>query len=107
MYPDNYQEMDVEEQKGHWSMVLSRGMRWAGEDGYEEISIFDEKLINDLRAFDSNIDALLPEILTGLAVMEMENPKAFMEEVNSRMKTSFEVDKEFLKEHFPNMVENQ
>ena len=104
MYPQNYKEMDQEERKHHWSAVFTRAMRWAGEDGNDEISIFDEKLIRDLRIFDANIDLLMPEVLTGLAVMEMESPNAFLAKINSRMRTSFEVDQVFLKEKFPNML---
>lgn len=101
MYPENYTEMSAEEKKAHWTAVLYRGMRWAGEGGDEEISIFDKKLISDLRAFDHEVDEYLPQVLSGLAVSQMERPDSFLAKVNGKMGTCYEVDWIFLEKSFP------
>lgn len=88
MYPDNYSKMNHAERSRHWVAVLHRGMRWAGEDGYEEVSIFDEALLDNLRSFDPDIDGLLPEVLTHLAHMELEDPAEFVAKVCARMNSS-------------------
>jgi len=100
MYPENYSEMGQEERLNHWSKVLYNGMRWAGEDGKEEISIFDQKLIRDLRTFDSSIDAILPTVITQLAVMWLEEPEEFVSKVNEQCNTAYTVDISYLNGRF-------
>lgn len=101
MYPDNYREMTKDERKGHWSAVLYRAMRWAAEDGHDEESIFDKKLISELRSFDRDIDEYMPEVLSGLSVSQMEEPTIFLSRLNSQMGTEYKVDWKFLAKQFP------
>lgn len=83
--------MNHAERSRHWTAALYRGMRCAAEDGYDEVSIFDEALLNNLRNFDPDIDELLPEVLTHLAHMELDDPAEFVAKVNARMNISYGV----------------
>lgn len=88
--PDDYAQMNDDKRVAHWSAYLGRGMRWAGEDGYDEISILDANEIARLRAADPDIDRLMPPILAVLAKMWMEPIDAFFMRVNKQMGTAFE-----------------
>jgi len=89
--PHGYLAMSKEDKIAHWSGYLYRGMRWAGEDGCDEISILDEKEIARLRAADPDIDLLMPYVLLNLARMWMEPIESFVARVNKQMGTHFEV----------------
>lgn len=101
MYPESYAEMNSEEKKAHWSAVLYRAMRWAGEDGHDETSIFDKQLISDLRAFDHEVDRYMPQVLSELAVSQMEQPDRFFAKVNKQMGTYYQVDRKYLAKKLP------
>ena len=89
--PHGYVEMSKNDKVAHWSGYLYRCMRWAGEDGCDEISILDEREIARLRAADRNIDQLMPYVLLNLARMWIEPVESFVARVNKQMGTNFEV----------------
>ena len=45
MLRSNYPEMTAEEKTAHWVAVIYRQMRWIGEDGVDEIKVFDQRLM--------------------------------------------------------------
>lgn len=84
----------------YWVAELYRQMRWAGEDGHEESSIFTPSLLAGMRAHDPDIDALMSPILTRLARMWLEPPEDFLKNVNARLGSSYVVDPVIAKEKF-------
>ncbi len=50
MLPAGYSDMDHDGKVRHWVQHLYRAMRWAGEDGHDEISILDRQEIEHLTA---------------------------------------------------------
>ena len=84
----------------HWAGLLYRQMRWAGEDGCEETSIFDRNLLQQMRQDEPDIDALMPSILTYLARMWREEPLAFVGRINAQLGTAYAVDEVIAKSQF-------
>jgi hypothetical protein len=83
--PSNYHEMSEDDQVSYWSAYIYRGMRWAGEDGYDEISILDRKELVKWKTLDPTIERLLPKVLESLAVMWQQPKDAFISRVNKQM----------------------
>lgn len=89
MLPQNYQEMSENERVAHWVAYIYRGMRWAGEDGHDEISILDCKELEKWKTLDPQIETIMPKILEGIAKMWMQTTDAFFQRVNKQMGASF------------------
>ena len=100
MLPPDYDTWDRNEKVRHWTGNLYRYMRSAGEDGHEEISIFDAALLDRLRRADPTIDTLMPSILTYIARMWLEEPAGFVARANGSMGTLFPVDADIVKMRF-------
>ncbi len=96
MLPSNYPEMTAEEKTAPWVAVIYRQMRWAGEDGVDEIKVFDQRLMGLLRANEPEIESLMPSMLTRLSAMWLEAPAVFLGKVNARLGTSYEVDESII-----------
>lgn len=94
MLPNDYAEMTRADKITHWAGVIHRHMRWIGESGKDEMTVFDRELLEDLRSADAEIDALMPAILTYAARMWLEAPAAFVGAANAGMGTSYPVDEE-------------
>jgi hypothetical protein len=92
MLPSGYLGMSREERIGYWVAMIYRQMRWAGEDGNDELSVFEQRLVGLLKGDEPEIDSLMPSILTYLSRMWLEAPAAFLGKVNARLGTSYEVD---------------
>ena len=89
MLPSNYHEMSENDQAAHWIGYIYRGMRSAGEEGYDEISILDRKELGKWKALDPQLENLLPKILEILADMWQVPKEAFFQRVNDQMGTDF------------------
>lgn len=89
MLPENYHDMSENDQAAHWVGYIYRGMRWAGEDGYDEISILDRKELEMWKKLDPTIERLMPIILEGLAGMWLQPKDAFFQRVNEQMGSQF------------------
>jgi hypothetical protein len=92
MLPHGYAQMSRDDRVAHWVGWIHRGMRWTGESGTDELAVFEPALLDRLRADDSDIDALMPTILTYLARMWGESPAAFLGQANARMGSRYPVD---------------
>ena len=88
----NYNALSYDDRVSHWTGVFYRQMRWAGEDGHEEITILDRRLLDELRRDEPDIDRMMPSILTYLARMWLTAPSTFLERVNAQMGTHYLVD---------------
>lgn len=89
--PPEYAGWNATERIGFWTGLLYRQMRWAGEDGLEEITILDAPLLARMREDDPGVDALLPFVLVQLSRMWMTQPGDFVARVNAQMGTDFRV----------------
>jgi len=89
MLPSNYHEISENEQAVHWVRYIYQGMRWAGEDGYDEISILDRKELDKWKTLDPQLEKIMPKILDSLADMWQEPKDAFFQRVNKQMGTDF------------------
>ncbi len=89
MLPSNYHEMSGNDQAAHWAAYIYRGMRWAGEDGYDEISMLDRKELAKWKTLDPQLEKIMPKILDCLAEMCQEPKDAFFQRVNQQMGTDF------------------
>ena len=89
MLPENYHDMSEDDQAAHWVGYIYRGMRWAGEDGYDEISFLDSRELDKWKELDPTIERLMPRVLEGLAGMWLEPKDAFFQRVNEQMGTQF------------------
>ena len=89
--PENYARMSDEEKITHWSNYIYRGMRCAGGDGCDEISILDKAELEGYRATDPEIDMFMPYILGYLSRMWMEPVERFVGRANLQMGTDYEV----------------
>lgn len=89
--PEKYAQMSDEEKITHWFNYIYRGMRCAGEDGYDAISILDQAELEGYRATDPEIDMFMPYILGYLSRMWMEPAEQFVGRVNRQMGTKYEV----------------
>jgi hypothetical protein len=87
----DYQQMSDEDKIAYWYNNIYRGMRCAGEDGVEAISILDRRELEKLRANDPDIDMFMPYVLAHLARMWMSEPQEFVAKVNRQMGTEYEV----------------
>ena len=82
----------VDDRVAHWAGILYRAMRTTGEDGREEMTIFEPRLLADLRRDEPDIDPMMPSILTYLARMWLTPPHVFLADANARMGTTYAVD---------------
>ncbi len=89
MLPENYHDLSENDQAAHWVGYICRGMRWAGEDGHDELSILDRKELERWKELDPTIERLMPKVLDGLAAMWQEPKDAFFQRVNEQMGTQF------------------
>lgn len=104
MLPASYKTLDLDGKKEFWSESLYRSMRGAGESGIDETTIFTRNMIAEIKSLESEIDTIMPTVLTRLAVMWMENPFLFIWKLNGQMGTSYQVDRKFLEINFPNYL---
>ena len=88
--PPGYAEMTDAQKVAHWSSHLYRGMRWAGEDGADEISVLDEREHMKLLAADADIDRLMPQVLAQLARAWLVPVDAFILRVNRQMGKNYQ-----------------
>lgn len=88
--PLNYCDKNREDKICYWVGILYRSMRWVGEEGYEEISIFDKNLLTHMKKVDPNIDVIMPLILSTLSKMWMEDANNFIKKVNRQLGTHYE-----------------
>jgi hypothetical protein len=85
-------EDPIDERVLRWVGILYRGMRSTGEQGDEEMTFFDARLLEQLRQDETDIDALMSSILTYLARMWLTPPDVFVADANARMGTTYTVD---------------
>ncbi|NHZ94488.1 hypothetical protein [Massilia sp. CCM 8734] len=84
LFPIVYGSWSLQEQVNYWVGIFYRLRRQAGEDGAPEDAIFDMSLLGKMRKIDPNVDAILPFILEGLAVMESGDPVEVIRSFNRR-----------------------
>jgi len=89
----SYEHGSAEDKALYWVGILYRSMRHAGESGCEEITIFTPALLHGMRGDDPQVDALMPFVLTYLARMWLEDPAAFVAQINSKLGTDYPVDR--------------
>jgi hypothetical protein len=92
MLPADYYKMSPVERINHWIGLIHREMRFAGESGCEEITIFNRTFLDQIRQDEPEIDRYLAPILTRLSFAWATDPVAFIADVNSRMGTRFAYD---------------
>ena len=83
-FPARYAAWPVSEKISYWVAMLFRRRRHTGENGHSPDEAFDAALIPDSRRLDSNIEAILPEIIRGLALMESAEPADLLARFNAR-----------------------
>ena len=93
MLPDGYTDMTRDEKVRYWGGVIYRNMRWAGESGADEMTVFNQRLIDGLKAADPETEQLMPSILTYVARRWLESPATFLDNVNGRLGTHYPVDR--------------
>lgn len=79
-----YRSWSLQEKVNYWVAALYRLRRQAAENLALEDDAFGVSLIGKLRKVDPNIDALLPVILKGLAVMESIAPAELINTFNRK-----------------------
>lgn len=84
-----YREWSDFQKASYWAGKFHRWMRWAGEDGLDEIDFFESKIFEQFRKEEPNIDDLMPLILTELAKVWMFDVDEFFEKVNKRLGTLY------------------
>jgi len=83
-FPAIYAAWAVSEKIRYWVAALFRLRRHTGENGDAPDQAFDAALISDMRRLDGNIDAILADIVKGLALMESEDPADMIARFNAR-----------------------
>jgi hypothetical protein len=83
-FPETYKNLPTDEKVAYWIEVLHRARRLAGEDGLDEEDAFSPELIVNMKKLDANIEALLPDVINGLAWITMSAPEDMLAVFNRR-----------------------
>ena len=86
---ESYLKLTEQQRASYWAGKFHRWMRWAGEDGLEEVDFFEKKIFQQFRDEEPNIDTLMPMILTQLARAWMFDIDDFFKQVNRRLETNY------------------
>jgi len=78
-FPKLYVRWSKEEKVEYWVSILYRLRRSNAESGMGEDSIFDKKLVSDMRRVDSKIENILYDIIHQLAVLENIDPPSLLD----------------------------
>lgn len=83
-FPARYGGWSSDEKVNHWIGVVYRARRSAGEQGVAEEAAFSPDLISEMQKTDPDIHALLPDIIKGVARMDMSAPEDMAAAFNRR-----------------------
>jgi len=83
-FPEAYKTWSTDEKVVYWIGMVHRARRSVGEQGLDEDAAFSPNLIANMKKTDASIEALLPDVIRGLAKMDMSAPEDMLAAFNRR-----------------------